>query len=173
MVANDMPPRSMYGAGRNRKVGSRARLLAALDSRHVTTATCGHSWRDVLNVGAAGRPERSRHEPPNGRDREARRHHPEEARICCRRILAALDSRQVVKAACGYSSRNVLNVAATEGPERTRHEPPGGRVREARRYSHQIWTLSLQGSVSCVITGVRVCREVTVSSLLESGSVGK
>ena len=134
LVANDMPPHSVYGAARNLKAGARARILAALDSRHVLTATCGHSWRHVLNVGAAGRPERSRHEPPNGRVREADRHHPEEARICCRRNLAALDARQVVKAACGYSSRAVLNVAAAEGPERTRHEPPGGRVRTARRH---------------------------------------
>ena len=131
LVANDMPPRSVYGAGRNLKAGSRARILAALDSRQVVKAACGYSSRAVLNVGAAGRPERSRHEPPNGRVREAHRHHPEEARICCRRNLAALDSRQVVKAACGYSSRAVLNVGAAEGPERTRHEPPSGRVREA------------------------------------------
>ena len=134
LFANDMPPRSVYGAGRNLQAGSHALILAALDSRHVITATCGHSWHNVLNVGAAGRPERLRHEPPNGRVREAHRHHPEEARICCRRNLATLDSRQVVKTACGYSSRAVHIVAAAEGPDRTRHETPGGRVRMARRH---------------------------------------
>ena len=48
-----------------------------LKTRHVITATNGHAWHDALNVCAAGRPGRLRHEPHNGKVRVAPKHHPE------------------------------------------------------------------------------------------------